>query len=183
VPLRFLGLDPALACIGYALVDCDRGISVLRLGVIETKASSKLQRSVRAVDDNVRRTREVGDTFESLGLLVHADAIMVEAFSHPPNASSAAKIALVFGAVVEMARCRGLALLQATPKEIKKAVTGRSSSSKEAVAAALAIAYGEHLVADLLEGVAESKREHAFDALGAVVACLDTDEVRLLRRR
>lgn len=183
--LHFLGLDPGQAEAGYAVVRLDPtgGTSVLKMGVIETKPSDRKQRSVRAVDDNARRTREIGDALDEVMFGIAIDAIMVEAFSHPPNASSAAKVALVFGAVIEIARSYKLALLQATPQEIKKAVVGRAAASKGDVAAALAHAYGEQLVADLLEDVAESKRDHAFDALGAVVACLDTDEVRLLRRR
>lgn len=181
--VTILGLDIGFAITGYAVADAvaDGRLKLRALGVIETKASDKKQRNVRSVDDVARRVREVGDALDLH--VTTADLVTAEAFSYPPNASSAAKLAMVWGVVIEQARIRNLAMFRATPQEIKLAVAGRANASKNAVEAALVERFGDLLVGDLLDGVPDGKHNHAFDALGSIVACLDTDEVRLLLRR
>jgi Holliday junction resolvasome RuvABC endonuclease subunit len=71
-------------------------------------------------------------------------------------------------------------MMQPTPQRIKKALTGRRDASKKDIQDALVSRYPDCEV--LLGALAKTKREHAADALGAVVASLDSELVKMARR-
>lgn len=173
-----LGLDPGFASCGYAAMELDDDgvIDVAEMGVIRTQPSPK-KRKVLAVDDNVRRLQEIVKELD--GLVGGANVVCAEAMSFPRNASSSAKIGMVVGAVVTLCEAHGRVLLQATPQQIKKAVCGNKSASKEEVESAM---LDKHPAIDLLlKDVPRSQVQHAYDALAAAEACLDSETVRLLR--
>jgi len=189
-----LGLDPGFASLGYAVLALGQGGEpdlVLRLGVIRTKKTDVKQR-VLSADDNIRRARELARSLDNLFQIGVPDAIApneleprvrlvaAEKMSFPRNSMAAAKMAISWGIIVANLTRRGQALLQATPQEIKRRVTGKATASKEEVQSAMVRRYGRGLgrmVAKLPRG----EHEHAFDALAAIVACLDSEEGRLVR--
>ena len=67
--------------------------------------------------------------------------------------------------------------------EIKKALTGKGGSSKEEVMAALDKMF-QNVPKKMLNALelAETKREHPYDSLGAIVACWHTDPMRMARQ-
>jgi crossover junction endodeoxyribonuclease RuvC len=178
-----LGLDLGLATCGVAVIDLgiwtghvyehDR---VVTFDVITTEASAK-KRNVRATADNVRRIRELHD-----GLLKHVSRrlpvlICAEEQSWPRNSSTCAKIGMAWGVMVSLATMYKIPLLQVSPKQIKEAVCGQASASKEDVRRAL-----EERYANLPPWpTKKSTIEHAADALGAFVACLEDDMLRMAR--
>ena len=180
------GIDPGFATMGLAMVeifpepDQDR---VEFLNVFRTMRSDK-KRKVLAADDNVRRARELLATMK--GILDHEDlvAICAESMSFPRNSSCAAKLAMSWGIIITLAELHDLPIIQATPKEIKKATTSKYSASKDEVERALKIKFGfrkgEPL--ELYRSVSKTFREHAWDALGAVVACQESEAIRLARK-
>jgi Holliday junction resolvasome RuvABC endonuclease subunit len=175
-----LGIDPGFAATGYALVELHPtgGMDVVGLGVIRTKKSSA-KRGVYAADDNLRRARELA---VSLSALIHTHnvvAICAESMSFPRNASSAGKLSMAWGILAALTAA-DLPLVQASPQRIKEAVCGRKDASKGELEFELLRRYGNDIEA-LLSAVPASLHEHAYDALGAIAACLDSETIRLAR--
>lgn len=179
-PYHVLGIDPGFASIGFALVEIlPEGERVVEVRVVHTDKSDK-KRKVRASDDNLRRAQEIYRCFDEI-LHVGVRAICAESMSFPRHATNAAKVAMCWGVLASQAAAKGLPVLQASPQEIKKTLTGVRSASKEAVQEALRARYPRQL--DTFH--AKSRKgdlEHGYDAVGAVVACLDSDVIHLLRR-
>lgn len=187
-----LGLDPGFASCGYAVLvlalagACDD--EVLLAGVLRTEKSSK-KRDVRAAEDNVRRAREIATSLQGIierlrGSNEHRIvAIAAEAYSPVRNSGAAAKVGITWGVIATIAVAHGdLPIVQATPMELKRRVAGNGTASKDAVATALRRRYGEGALDGLLRGTPPSMHEHAYDALGAIAACLDAEVIRLARR-
>lgn len=188
-PPIVLGLDPGFASIGWAKVRIySRTEEVIALGVFHTEKSTKKQ-GVLSVEDNVRRTREVACFFAEMCINrnLHKERVTVvcaESMSFPRNASAAAKVAMSWGALVAtLERCGDLPLVQASPQEVKLAVCGRKDASKLDVLQALRARYGAKFDrACNAAGCPPSMLEHPVDALAVIVACLDSEVVRLARR-
>jgi hypothetical protein len=67
-------------------------------------------------------------------------------------------------------------LVLVSPQDIKLAICDTRSASKAAMEVRLMDMYPE--IVGLLGGIASSKQEHPCDALGAIVAALDSDIVK-----
>lgn len=178
-----LGLDPGFASVGYALVLLgSSGERPVRMGVFETEKSSK-KRAVLAADDNVRRAREISVFLNDIltkGPHGPVRAICAETMSFPRSSSVAAKMAMCWGVVSALSSLLDVPVLQVTPMGIKLAVAGAKTASKEEVQAAVQSRFGAETRA-LCADVPRSKLEHPYDALGAVLACRDSEVFRLLR--
>ncbi len=175
------GSDGGLAHFGHASVALHAtGEEIIDLGVAHTEKSDA-KRKVLAADDEVRRARELCVLLDA-AIPAGCRAICAESMSHPRNASAAGKLKMSWGVLVYAAHARNLAILQASPQEIKKALTGRKDASKEDIARAIADRYGDK-PARILDAkkIPNGKREHAYDALASIVACLNSDLVRMLR--
>jgi Holliday junction resolvasome RuvABC endonuclease subunit len=185
-----LGLDPGLRALGYAIVRRwrDGRIEPVALGVFRTKADASLTRSrdggrcVRLLAEELRRLARW--TPSGTSDLVTVDRACVEAFSTPPGARAPVRVALCFGAIETSAYRDGYETREAHPKTIKRAVTGNPSASKDEVRAALALRFGEPVLASLAGKIWATKaREHAADALAAAVALADPTEAKAARIR
>ena len=179
-----LGIDPGFASLGYAIVSIGPADeTITAMGVVRTVRATK-KRRVRASDDNFERARELVGALQNLvrhHLIGRATLLVAESMSFPRNSSVAAKIAMCWGALAGVAVAENLPVLQATPQEIKRAVCGRRDASKEEVRERLLLRYGAGTVA-ALRLVPKSQWDHPFGALAAIVACLETDHIRLLRQ-
>ncbi len=181
-----LGLDPGFASFGYAVALLyPNGIELAELGVIRTKkASGKvLQR-----DDDHRRVSEIVRALLAVTRKHRPDVICAEALSlggggatQRMQISTFARMGRVWGVVDTIAEAAEVALIQHSPQTIKKRTVGRNSASKLEVRAALNEMF-DGAVESALSGIrARSQHEHPVDALGAIVASLDTTEVRIAR--
>lgn len=194
-----LALDPGFAFLGYALLELlpDGSEDVLALGVVRTSPSNK-KRKVLSADDNVRRCREIsvklsnlmngllpkkGNGIDTLLPIRSVRIVAAEAMSFPRNSSSAAKMAMTWGLIIGEVESANLPLLQASPQEVKVALTGKKDASKSDVEKAVLRRYASssRKLQRFLADVPEKQREHAWDALAAGVACLNSDQVRLIR--
>lgn len=193
-----IGIDPGFASCGYAIIDIGpstKEAMVASLGVLRTKVSDKKQK-VLASHDNVRRGRELvrplRDLMLSGRILAEKDLfapaalkpvglVCAESMSFPRSASAAAKVAITWGLIIALLDQFDLPLLQASPQQVKRAVVGSASASKDEVKDALCKRFGRGLHR-MVKAIPASEHEHCFDALASAVACLDTDEVRMLRR-
>jgi Holliday junction resolvasome RuvABC endonuclease subunit len=176
-----VGIDPGFASLGLCKVELLPSGAEFPFDVrlVETEKSDK-KREVRAADDNVRRARELHAAIvEYLGS-DRVVAFCAEAMSFPRSSSVAAKVAMAWGVIASIAEARGIPILQASPQAVKRATTGVKNSSKVDVENALRERYES--CDELFELVTKSKREHVVDAVGAVVACLDSDVIRMARQ-
>lgn len=172
-----LGIDHGLATLGLAVVELTASGEVVRsLEVVRTDKSDR-KREVRASDDNVRRLVELSAALEAR-IGPEVVALAAESQSWPRSALSIAKVAMVWGVIGAVAQRHSLPVIQASPQEAKRALTGRKDASKGDVQVALEVRYP-----DLPDWPRpRALVEHAADALAAVVACLDHSVVKLARR-
>lgn len=180
---RILGLDPGFANLGYSVVELrpNGTIWALDMGVLHTEKADK-KTNVRASDDNSRRSRDLARALTGLISKYDVSMLCLEAMSFPRNAGAAAKMSRAWGVVDTLSELLDLPMAQATPQEIKKAVVGRKDATKEEVEAALAQSFvGNTGLA--AARVKPKDREHCFDALGSIVACLPHDTMRLLAKQ
>lgn len=180
--MRILGLDPGFANMGCCIASyIDGNLQVQRMGVIETK---KDQRKVLVSVDNLKRCQSLFEKLldfmwssENGEPVLLVDAIAVEAMSHPRNASSAEKVSMAWGVIAAASALSHVPVVQSQPQDIKEAVTGSRKASKAQMESVLGSMYPEALEA--LEGVPMSRREHSYDALGAVIASLGSEVVKM----
>jgi crossover junction endodeoxyribonuclease RuvC len=204
-----LGCDTGLAHFGWAVARVLRvGFEPVAMGVISTeKSDAKL--NVLASGDSMRRARiiatELRRIVERVESAVGGSIVVVchESISLPRNAGSSAKIGMAFGVLAAFVGVRDVPVLEATPSAIKKAATGSGSASKrevaDGVALKMAVAIEERGKAKLacpwsplfanglstayMPEPAAGDREHAWDAMGAILACADADVMRAVRPR
>lgn len=174
-----LGLDPGFSRCGYCkfLVDShQQDDKVLALGVIKTKKSSK-KRKILAADDNLDRAQEIA---KKLWKLSHGvSAICAESMSFPRSSSVAAKMAMCWGIVAAIASRRDIPVLQATPQEIKSKICDVKTASKQDIQDKLTQTYPE--CPSLAGKTPKGQLEHLYDSLAAVITCLDSSYLKLLR--
>lgn len=172
-----LGIDTGFSTMGISLLELSgHSDKVLGVKTLTTKKSDK-KRNVRASDDNMRRARELAVELRTRIEKYDLKAICMEAQSWPRNSSSSAKIGISWGVVAALAEAHGLPVLQATPQAIKMALVGKSSASKDEIISAIKKRYPE-----IVWPTAKGKHEHIADATGAVVACMDSDIIRMVRQ-
>lgn len=180
-----LGLDPGFSNFGWAAVRLppDGGERVLDVGCIRTERG-KGKCLVR--DDDRRRAAELARVLLAVARRWEPAVLCAEALSHVnPRESrmpiaTTVKVGRAWGEVDMLTELLETALVQAAPQTIKKAVCGSASASKADVQRALEVRYPE--LTGLLAPIPASFREHPVDALGAVIATLHTNELRLARR-
>lgn len=177
-----LGLDPGFRRFGWAVMRVDgAGEELLALGVWRTDKSDA-KRNVRKASDDHRRGQELGRELLATLERRKPDAVTAEAISFVRSSSVMAQIGRAWGMLDLACVQRSLPLLEVSPQDLKRAVTGRADASKLEVQAALDARFGGR-VAELLAGIrAKGDHEHPVDAAGSIVACLDTDVIRMGRR-
>lgn len=180
-----LGVDPGFASFGFALVRTDGAtFTPVKMSVIRTKKASKKQ-NVYASEDNLNRARDIT---EELLKLLHSEfgevqAVCAETMSFPRSSSVAAKMAMAWGVLAALTAQYNLPVVQVSPQGLKKAVCADASASKDEVKTALERLFGKELLASLVTDIPAGEHEHPYDALGAVVACRDSELIRLLRKQ
>ncbi len=175
--MTVLGIDSGLASCGLAVVRLlPAGEELVRAWVFTSKPSDR-KVGVRAADDLARRARELAAEVIDALEAHRPVAIAIEAPSWPRNAGSAAKMGAAFGVVFALAQRFDLPLVQASPMDVKLAVTGRKTAAKDEVVLAVETRF---------PGIEWPRQttlwEHAADAVGVVLACLDSEPLRMARR-
>jgi crossover junction endodeoxyribonuclease RuvC len=172
-----LGVDPSLCNVGLAAVRLfpDRE-EVVATAVVRTEPSAK-KRKVAVSADDERRVSEITAGLDRAITEHRPHALVMEAPAGSKGARAARSLGLVVGAVVAVAWVRGIPLVQVTPLDVKRATTGRKTADKDDVIAAVERRY-PGVVWPEPWGVVE----HAADAIGAVMAALPTETLRMARR-
>jgi crossover junction endodeoxyribonuclease RuvC len=147
-----LGVDPGTASTGYGVVQSDGSrLRALGSGVIQTRAGVPLERRLAEIH---RRIGGLLDRFEP-------DAIAVEELYFGANAQTAFAVGQARGVALLAAGERGVPSASYTPQQVKSAVCGHGSATKDQVG---------RMVARVLGMGAAPSPDHAADAL-AVAIC------------
>jgi crossover junction endodeoxyribonuclease RuvC len=148
-----LGIDPGVSRCGYGCVDGATGTQsrAVALGVITTPPSDPLPERLAVLDQELR----------ALMADLEPAAVAVERVFFQVNARTAMSVGQASGLAMAAAARAGCEVVQYTPNEVKQAVAGYGSASKEQV---------QRMVQSLL-GLAEIPRPpDAADAL-ALALC------------
>ena len=146
-----LGIDPGTAALGYGTVE--RTGSRLRLvdaGCLETPASWPLPQRLLAVHGLVVEQIE----------LHRPDVVAVERLFFSKNAQTAFAVGQARGVVLLAAAAAEVPVLEATPNEVKTAVTGYGAATKDQVG---------RMVAVLLDLSAPPTPDDAADAVAVAI--------------
>lgn len=179
--LVILGLDPGLASCGWALLAPGEGEGrVLGMGVVRT-SKSHLKRQVLSSADDFRRSRELASQLAAVRGAHRVVAFAIEAMSLPRSSTVASKIGRAYGVIAGLATAWDVPVVEASPQDVKFAVCGRKTASKSDIIEALAERYeSSEAIATFQDTKARGLWEHAFDALGAIVACRSSDVLRAM---
>ena len=146
---RILGIDPGSRLTGFGVVDfCGDSASYVASG------------TVKSIDGSFpERLRQI---FETVGGIVdeyRPDIVSVESVFMHKNASSALKLGQARSAALCATFAQGAEVFEYAPREIKQAIVGTGSATKEQV---------QHMVVSMLrlDGV---PAEDAADALAAAL--------------
>jgi Holliday junction resolvasome RuvABC endonuclease subunit len=177
-----IGIDPGFAQLGVAVLAFDeRRVEVLEVGVWLTEKSDK-KRSVKSVDDDFRRTREIAAKMISLFDFHRPSIVTMESKSAVRNASAAAKVSAMIGVLACEAERWGIPAVQASPAEVRTALELGKKASKEEIEARVRSRLNSQADLDYkFKDIPEAKRVHAWDAIAAWYACEKTDVVRAAR--
>lgn len=177
-----LGLDPGFASLGWALVRLTpHHEEPLACGVIRTRKGYRKGETL-ASSDLHRRGRELAGI---LALIMRREAIVAicaESLSFVRSAKTMQQVGRAWGLIDAFATATDLPLVECSPVELKVAVCNDPTASKADVEKALRKRYPHAPWAEMLTDVTGAQREHAFDALGAVVACSASNVCRMARQ-
>lgn len=121
-----LGIDPGTAVVGYGVVHTGYGTPVLvECGVIRTRAGEPLANRLATIFDGV--TEIVAQH--------RPGSIAIEGLFHGKNARSALVLGHGRGVILLAASRAGVPVMEISPAEVKRAVTGTGAATKPQVGA------------------------------------------------
>ena len=120
-----LGIDPGTAATGYGVVSGEPfgSLSLIECGVIRTHARDPLP----------SRLREIYDDVAMLIARHHPDALSIEDVFYAKNVRTTVVLGHARGVILLAAEQAELSIHEYPPAEIKKAVVGTGSATKEQV--------------------------------------------------
>jgi crossover junction endodeoxyribonuclease RuvC len=125
-----LGIDPGTAALGYGIVERTGGVlRAVDYGCVTTSADSSLPDRLNTIHASVTELIETH----------HPDLLAVERLFFSKNAQTAFAVGQARGVVLLAAAQAGVEVREATPSEIKVAVTGYGAADKEQVGRMVAV--------------------------------------------
>ncbi|HLF70093.1 MAG TPA: crossover junction endodeoxyribonuclease RuvC [Actinomycetota bacterium] len=158
--VRVLGIDPGLTRLGYAVVEEDAGrIVCLRSGTFTTSPDGQASERLASLWRDICEVADGSD----------ADSMAVERVFLNANRMSAVGAIQASGVALVVAAQRGMPVFEYSPMEVKHAVVGTGSASKEQVA---------FMVSKITGDTATAAGPDASDAVAVAIAHLSHDRVR-----
>ncbi|MGK9368335.1 crossover junction endodeoxyribonuclease RuvC [Melioribacter sp. Ez-97] len=122
--MRILGVDPGTLITGFGIIDFkDNEISYIASGIIR----------IPAVNDFSLRLKKIHDDLTAVIKKYKPDEFALETAFYGKNVQSALKIGYARGVSLLTAAQNNLTVREYSPREIKKAVCGKGSSSKQQI--------------------------------------------------
>jgi crossover junction endodeoxyribonuclease RuvC len=164
-----LGIDPGSLRTGWGVVATDGSrLVAVDVGVLRPAAGLPLAGRLSCLHHELSRILE----------MYAPEAVAIEAVFHGPNVRSLVTLGQARGALLAAAGARGVPVLELSPAEVKKAVTGRGSATKDQVAQMVGVLLGAQARAQL---AAAALPVDATDALAVAIAALHRRAHPLLR--
>lgn len=161
-----LGIDPGTAVTGYGVVSGDRGgqARLIECGIIRTKArdplASRLQEIHSGVVELIQRHRP--------------DMMSIEDVFYARNVRTTIVLGHARGVILLAAADAQIEIAEYPPAEIKKAVVGTGSATKEQV---------QFMVTRILRLKSPPQPADASDGVAAALACLMSSHIKALTSR
>lgn len=179
--------DISMTATGCVLVDIPNEPAASKFRLIQAHVAATEKNStsekVSSTLDSVRRADSVHRAVQEFLRDQNVELVVVEAMSWPRNASSAIKMAMVWGTLAPL--LIRYPLIEVGPQEIKIATAKSRSATKDQVeAGVMANALLDPQMAIELLDCSVNKRalkEHCWDAMGAVYAAMQTQKYGLIR--
>ncbi|MFA8344072.1 MAG: crossover junction endodeoxyribonuclease RuvC [Rhodothermaceae bacterium] len=119
-----LGIDPGTRCTGFGIIQYkNNSFRYISSGVIRPSAKEEIP----------LRLKKIYSEITSLISLYHPDQFSIETAFYGQNAQAALKLGQARGVSLLAAVNNGIPVTEYSPREIKKAVVGNGSSTKEQV--------------------------------------------------
>ena len=119
-----LGIDPGSVITGFGAIETEnRKTRLIGCGCVRTSAKTPFAQRLRKI---------YGELAETLSRY-HPDEVAVEDIFYSNNVKTALKIGHARGVILLAAADAGLPIAEYSPREVKKAVVGSGSASKEQV--------------------------------------------------
>ncbi len=158
-PIRVLGIDPGLANTGWGVVDfLDSRYRLIDYGVIETKKTQS----------HGERLLEIYTRMNCIIQEFKPTIAGMETLFFSKNVTSAMGVAESRGVLILCLTQNTIDLLEFTPNDIKKSVTGTASADKALVQKYVTILLGLKEV---------PKPDHAADAIAAAITRIHTKNI------
>jgi crossover junction endodeoxyribonuclease RuvC len=152
--MRILGIDPALTCLGWGVIQLDGSkINYINSGTIKTKAATKMHLRLANIAENIEQIID----------LYKPDAISLEETFVNMNAGSSLKLAYVRGALMAIIGKTDLPFYEYAPNKIKKTIVGAGHAEKEQL---------KHMVKIIISGNIGDISFDESDALAIAYTCL-----------
>ncbi|MDP1678431.1 MAG: crossover junction endodeoxyribonuclease RuvC [Bacteroidota bacterium] len=147
-----LGVDPGTLIAGYGVIERNgKTISLLDVGVIKNTADVSMP----------LRLKKIYSTLCSVIDRFHPDEFAIETAFYSKNAQSALKIGQARGVSILASVNHEIPVTEYSPREVKKAVTGKGAASKEQV---------QYMMMSMLKLKTTPKHFDSTDAL-AIAVC------------
>jgi crossover junction endodeoxyribonuclease RuvC len=157
-----LGIDPGSHRTGWGLVRQEGSKYVLLdVGLIKTRAGGPLH----------ERLAQLHGDLTALLARNSPDLVGLESVFHGPNTRSLVTLGQARGALLAALGVFHGPVIDLSPAEVKKAVTGRGSATKDQVAHMMGALLG-HVASQKAEELGKQGRYDATDALAVAVAAL-----------
>ncbi len=148
--MKILGIDPGYSRFGWAIIEKQNKLNLLDFNCLDLKKddSLKLLKISKHLDKLIKKYRP--------------QYLITEKIFFSKNIKTAIKVAQVIGIVLLKAQENNLKVIEISPNEVKKYLTGWGFSSKEGIKKTLSLIFK-------LEKNDLKKIDDAFDALALAV--------------
>jgi crossover junction endodeoxyribonuclease RuvC len=169
-----LGIDPGSRRTGWGVIE-ERGatLTMRDMGVIRPGDGLPLERRLAAIHG------AVAELLRSYG----PECVGIETVFHGVNTRALVTLGQARGAVLAAVGAEQRQLLEMSPAEIKKAVTGNGQATKEQVAHMVGVLLGPEVRARITAAREKSAAADATDALAVAIAALHRRTAPLARTR
>jgi crossover junction endodeoxyribonuclease RuvC len=169
--MRVLGIDPGSLRVGWGVVErTGSSMGLLAMGVVRPRGADPLARRLATIHE------ELTDIRASYA----PDLTAIESVFHGPNTRALVTLGQARGVAMAVAGSAGGEVLELSPAEIKKAVTGRGQATKEQVAHMVSVLLGPQAQARLAQS---GLPRDVTDALAIGIAALNRASTRALPGR
>ncbi len=161
--MRVVGVDPGLTRMGVGVVEEQAGrLSAIHFDTITTLPS----------EETSHRLAQLAEGLEALMREYRPDAVAVETVFLKLNARTAVGAIQASGVALAAAARFGARVYEYAPAQVKQAVVGTGSATKDQVA---------FMVKRILDGVTAGGPD-ATDALAVAITCLNSSKLEDLQR-